>query len=184
MLDRKQLRMDVADANLKAISEVKQEQLDALANAIVKANRIFVAGWGRAGNCIKLMAMNCSQMGLKAYVVGDNPTPSIHEGDLFIIGSGKGKTATMLVMAEQAKQHGATLALVTAAEESPIGDLADITVVIPRIIPLDNFLQTPSAVVLNYYQSTVVLMDCVMAYVMEELGQTFKDVMAYHNNLE
>ena len=111
----------MAEANLKALTSIKQDELDALADAIIKASRIFVAGWGRAGNVIRILSMNCSQMGLKTHVVGDNSTPSIHEGDLLIIGSGKGTTATMLILAEQCKKHGAKLALVTSADQSAIG---------------------------------------------------------------
>ncbi|MGI6665780.1 MAG: SIS domain-containing protein [Christensenellaceae bacterium] len=184
MLDRVKLREQVADANIKALTSIKQEELDALVTAIIEANRIFVAGWGRAGNMIKILSMNCSQIGLKTFVVGDNSTPSIHEGDLFVIGSGKGTTATMLEMAKQCKAHGAKLALVTSVADSPIGDLADLKVVIPRAVPLDSWQDAPSAVVLSYYQTTIMVVDVIMAYVMDELGKTFKDVQFYHNNLE
>ncbi|MBR2471594.1 MAG: 6-phospho-3-hexuloisomerase, partial [Clostridia bacterium] len=94
MIDGYNLRERTAAAAAAALNAIPQEEIDALTQAILDANRIYVAGWGRAGNVIRLMSMNCSQAGLKTFVVGDNSTPSIHEGDLLIIGSGSGETDT------------------------------------------------------------------------------------------
>ena len=82
--------------------------------------------------CGKMLAMNLSQIGLSAYVVGDLAisTPAIHKGDLLVINSGSGETGTMKVLAERAKDHGARLALVSSRAKSSIGDLADCNVLI------------------------------------------------------
>ena len=84
MIDGIRLREQVAQTAGEALIAISQEELDALCQAILDARRIFVAGWGRAGNVIRLLSMNCSQMGLKTHIVGDNSTPSIHEGDLLV----------------------------------------------------------------------------------------------------
>ena len=120
MIDGIRLREQVAQTAGEALIAISQEELDALCQAILDARRIFVAGWGRAGNVIRLLSMNCSQMGLKTHIVGDNSTPSIHEGDLLVIGSGSGNTDTMKILADQAKEHGAKLALVTSRSGSYI----------------------------------------------------------------
>ena len=109
MIDGIRLREQVAQTAGEALIAISQEELDALCQAILDARRIFVAGWGRAGNVIRLLSMNCSQMGLKTHIVGDNSTPSIHEGDLLVIGSGSGNTDTMKILADQPKEHGAKL---------------------------------------------------------------------------
>ena len=107
---------------------VEQSELDALADAMVAADRIFVSGWGRAGNNIKVLAMDCSQIGLRAHIVGDNTCPSMHEGDLFIIGSGSGETKSMVLFANQAKSHGVKIALLVGKRGSTLEGLADYTV--------------------------------------------------------
>ncbi len=131
MMDRVKERIRMGEECAQMLDGVCQTELDELAKAILHARRIFVAGWGRAGNMIKILSMNCSQAGLRTYVVGDNGTPSIGEEDLLVIGSGSGETKTMVVIAEQAKAHGAKLALVTGKKESTIGKLADLQVFIP-----------------------------------------------------
>ena len=167
-MDRIQHRQEVAKKNTEALLAIDQKEIDAIVEAIAAAKRIYVAGWGRAGNVIKLMSMNCSQLGLKTFVVGDNSTPSIHEGDLLIIGSGSGETDTMKILAEQAKEHGATLALVSGNPESTMGKLADLNIKVPA----------------SFYQVVPMLNDCIMSQLADKLGVTFADVMYNHNNLE
>ena len=167
-MDRIQHRQEVAKKNTEALLAIDQKEIDAMVEAIAAAKRIYVAGWGRAGNVIKLMSMNCSQLGLKTFVVGDNSTPSIHEGDLLIIGSGSGETDTMKILAEQAKEHGATLALVSGNPESTMGKLADLNIKVPA----------------SFYQVVPMLNDCIMSQLADKLGVTFADVMYNHNNLK
>ena len=132
MMDRIAERIRMGQEDAKMLAAIDQASLDALAQAIVDAKRIYVAGWGRAGNCVKILGMNCSQMGLTAHICGDNTTPSIHEGDILVVGSGSGNTQTIALLAQQAKEHGAKLALISGNAESTIGKMADINVVIHR----------------------------------------------------
>ena len=182
-MDRVQLRQRVGAGDAQYLNAVSQEQLDALTNAILQANRIYVAGFGRAGNVVKIMAMNCSQAGLQSFIVGDNTTPSIKPGDLLVIGSGSGETKTMAVIAKQCKEHGVKLALLSSNAESTIGKLADINVVIPAEgSPADTveaYFGTGS-----FYHTMMMVQDCVLAYLLDAQGLTVQDVYNNHNNLE
>ena len=64
---------------------VNQAQIDTLVDEIIQAERVFVAGWGRAGNVARILGMNCSQLGKLVFSVGDNSTPAIEPGNLLII---------------------------------------------------------------------------------------------------
>ena len=70
------IRVGLEDAEM--LANIDQAQLDTMAQAIMDARRVYIAGWGRAGNCVKILAMDCSQMGMEAHICGDNTTPSIH----------------------------------------------------------------------------------------------------------
>lgn len=185
-MDRIQYRRDLAAHNAKVLTGIDQAEIDALAEALLAAKRVYVAGWGRAGNVIKLLSMDCSQLGLKTHIVGDNSTPSIHEGDILVIGSGSGETDTMKILAEQAKEHGAKLALISGHPESYIGKLADYNIKVARIganTPEEKE-KASIAITRSYYQVAVMLNDCIMTQMMEKLGLQFEDVMNNHNNLE
>ena len=135
MLDIKKL-LDCAGKNVaETLNKVDPAQIEEIATAIAESKRVFTAGWGRAGNIARILGMDMSQIGMLVYCVGDNGTPSIHPGDILLINSGSGNTKTIAVIAEQAKEQGAKVALISGAapEDSTIGKIADINVTVPRL---------------------------------------------------
>ena len=122
----------LADHQSRMLKNVSIDEMLAMSQAILDAKRIYVAGWGRAGNNIKMLSMDCSQIGLHTHIVGDNSTPSIHEGDILVIGSGSGKTASMQLFAKQAKSHGAKTIAITNAIGAPLASWADVTLLTGR----------------------------------------------------
>jgi 6-phospho-3-hexuloisomerase len=113
------------EAALKQIDPIKAEEF---VDAIIRADKIFVAGTGRSQMMVRGLAMRLMHLGFRSYVVGETVTPAIEPGDILIIGSGSGETSTLTVMANKAKKVGAFLALITIYSESTIGKLADIVV--------------------------------------------------------
>ena len=71
-------------------AKVSQEQVHMLAEACVKANRIFIGGAGRSGFAARGFANRLMHLGLTSYFVGEPTAPSIQAGDLLIIGLGFG----------------------------------------------------------------------------------------------
>ncbi|MBQ6374818.1 MAG: 6-phospho-3-hexuloisomerase [Clostridia bacterium] len=118
----------ITDELREVSAGLDEAQLRTLKRAIVEADRVFVAGTGRSLLMIRGLAMRLMQMGFTAYVVGETTTPAIGPGDLLVIASGSGETATMVVCAEKCKRFGARLALITIHPDAPIGRLADLVV--------------------------------------------------------
>ena len=185
-MDRIAQRARTGQEDAQMLAGIDQAQLDAMVDAILEAKRIFVAGWGRAGNVGRILAMDCSQIGLQSYCVGDNGTPSIQPGDILVISSGSGNTKTMAILAQQAKDHGAKLGLISANADSTIGRLADVNVVIPKIehVRGDGTRPQPTSSGGSIYHVIVMVCDMIRAYAKERLGVTFEDVVYNHNNLE
>ena len=211
MLDIKKL-LDCAGKNVaETLNKVDPAQIEEIATAIAESKRVFTAGWGRAGNVVRILGMDMSQIGMLVYCVGDNGTPSIHPGDILLINSGSGNTKTIAVIAEQAKEQGAKVALISGAapEDSVIGKIADINVTVPRL-KKNNFRPPVSKNVKNkglgervdwgltaeqreemayddvtgYYESAFALNEVIRKAVMEKTGAKTEDIMYYHNNLE
>ncbi len=124
--------VDISLAVLKelegALKQIDPGKAESLVDAIISADKVFVAGTGRSLLMVRGLAMRLMHLGFKAYVVGETVTPAIEPGDLLIIGSGSGETSTLTVMASKAKKVGAKLALITIYPESSIGKLADLVV--------------------------------------------------------
>ena len=87
--------------------QVSTESLTQAAALMEFSSRIFVAGAGRSGLCMRAFGMRLMHLGKTVYVVGETTTPSIAATDLLILGSGSGRTASLLAMAEQAQRRGA-----------------------------------------------------------------------------
>lgn len=182
-MDRVKERLRTGQEDAEMLASIKQSEIDELVDAILAAKRIFVAGWGRAGNCVKILSMNCSQIGLDTHIVGDNSTPAITAEDLLVIGSGSGRTKTMAIIARQCKEHGAKLALISEnGADSLIGKMADVNVVIPR----KNYMSPdmPAASGGSFYHVMVQLVDLVRVYLCDVMGVTNADIVKNHNNLE
>ncbi len=211
-MDIKKLLANAGRNISETLNEIDPSQIDALADALAKANRVFTSGWGRAGNVIRILGMDMSQLGKIVYCVGDNSTPSIHEGDILVVGSGSGNTKTISLIAQQAKEYGATLALISGAPagDSIIGKIADINVTVPRIqrVGGDIFKNHPKTknkglgerydlglsdemretiayeTVTGYYETAFALNSVIKQLVMNKIGGKMEDTSFYHNNLE
>lgn len=210
MLDAKKM-LDCAGKNIAEIlNMVDPAQIEEIATALAEAKRVFTAGWGRAGNVIRILGMNMSQIGKIVFCVGDNGTPSIHPGDVLIINSGSGNTKTVAVLAEQAKEQGAKVCLISgnAPDASIIGKIADINVTVPKLknafkppvnensknkglgeradwgLSTEQREQMAYEEVTGFYEAAFALNEVIRKFVMEKIGAKTEDIMYYHNNLE
>ena len=213
-MDTKQILTQAGNHVAEVLSKIDPAQVDALAKAIAKANRVFVSGWGRAGNVAGILGMDMSQIGKVVFRVGDNNTPSIDEGDILLVVSGSGNTKTISIIAKEAKDFGATVGLISTSEQSIIGEIADYNIVLPRIeTPMAKIMKDKrpprdpkfkstagtretydltaeerEAITLDQmeltYQAAFVLNEVLQHKVMEELGETFEAIHYYHNSLE
>ena len=213
-MDTKQILIQAGSHVAEGLSKIDPAQVDAMAKGIAKAKRVFVTGWGRACNVAGILGMDMSQIGKLVYRVGDNNTPSIHEGDILLVVSGSGNTKTISIIAKEAKDFGAEVGLISTSEQSIIGEIADYNVVIPKVdTPMNRIMdkkrpqrdpkfkstagtretwdltaEEREQMTLDQmeitYQIAFVLNEVLQQKVMEEIGETFEAVHYYHNSLE
>jgi 6-phospho-3-hexuloisomerase len=172
------------DRTLMAISPQEAERLTDL---IMDAERIYIAGAGRSGLAVKAFAMRLMHMGVSAYVVGEVVTPAMKAGDLLVVGSGSGATASLVGMAKKAKTLGATLALITIFPDSHIGQLADAIVLIPASTPkADGAGQFTSIQPMGslFEQSLLIFLDLIVMRLMEKRAIDSSAMFDRHANLE
>jgi 6-phospho-3-hexuloisomerase len=60
----------------RTLAAVSPQEAERLADLVLNARRIFIAGAGRSGLAVRAFAMRLMQMGLAAYVVGETVTPA------------------------------------------------------------------------------------------------------------
>ena len=179
------LRM-VAQEVAAAVRAVDPEQVAALVEAIVGARAVFVTGQGRSGFAARAFAMRLAQLGLQAHFVGEPTAGPVQAGDLLVVASGSGETATSLAAACTAQQAGAEVALLTSRPQSSIGSLTSVVVEIPAPSvktgrPPGRSLQPLSSL---FEQAMLVICDVVILLAMQRLGETPESMFARHTNLE
>jgi 6-phospho-3-hexuloisomerase len=165
------------------LRQVSTESLAKAEMLIETAPRVFVAGAGRSGLCMRAFGMRLMHLGKTVYVVGETTTPSIAAADLLILGSGSGRTTGLLAMAEKAKSRGAQIMLFTTDATSPLAELADHRIVIPApsLRETEGSLQPMGSL---FEQSLLILCDSLILKLMQRSGVDAAQMLERHANLE
>ncbi len=174
---------------------LKLEQVRGFVDAMIGANKIFIYGAGRSGLVGKAFAMRLMHLDFNVYVVGETITPAFEPGDLLIAISGSGETTSIVDAAKIAKKEGGKVVALTSYPNSPLGNLADITVEIPgrtkANVPTDYIARqmltryrwiAPMGTL--FEDSTMIFLDGVIALLMATFQKTEKDMKKKHATLE
>jgi 6-phospho-3-hexuloisomerase len=176
--------VEVADC----VRQISTESLTQTGALIESSSRIFVAGAGRSGLCMKAFGMRLMHLGKTVHVAGETTTPGIATSDLLILGSGSGRTTSLLAMAEQAKRRGAQVLLFTTDVESPLAKLSNLRVVIPapsfRITDETHDSKSIQPLGTLFEQSMFILCDSLILGLMERTGVSTAQMFERHANLE
>jgi len=170
----------------RTLGQVSPEGLDRLVEAVLSADRIYVAGGGRSGLMARAFAMRLMHLGLRTYVVGDTTTPSIRSGDLLVSCSASGETQVTVLVSQVAQTAGARVFAITATPDSPMARLANETIVIgapTKHTPRGGGESVQYGGSL-FEQAMLVLLDAVSSEIGRRLGTPEQDLDARHANLE
>lgn len=167
--------------------QVSAESLDLAQRLIEAYPRIFLAGAGRSGLCMRAFGMRLMHIGKTIYVVGETNTPAINSPDLLVLASGSGRTAGMLAIAQQACQNGAKILLFTTDAASPLAELSDYLVVIParsfRASAMTDPL-TSQPLGSLFEQALWILCDALILAIVHHQGVSAQTMLDRHANLE
>jgi 6-phospho 3-hexuloisomerase len=170
------------------VHQVSAESLARAGALIESASRIFVAGAGRSGLCMRALAMRLIHIGKTVYVVGETTTPAIAAANLLVIGSGSGRTASLLAIVAQARRQGAMILLFTTDATSPLAEQADYRVVIPapafKTAEQVRGLISMQPLGTLFEQSLFILCDCLILGLMQRTGVSAAQMVERHANLE
>jgi len=182
-IDMESMLEQVLSEVTACVRQVSADSLTQAALLLETAPRIFVAGAGRSGLCMRALGMRLMHLGKTVYVVGETTTPSIAAEDLLILGSGSGRTTGLLVMAEKARSQGAQILLFTTDVTSPLAGLADHRIVIPApsLRGAVGSLQPMGSL---FEQALLILCDSLILKLMQRTGIDAAQMLQRHANLE
>lgn len=186
-MEARELIDAILDDLRRVLSQVDPAQIEAMQDAIVKAERVFVAGKGRSGLQMKAFAMRLMHLGLTVHVVEEVTTPALAAGDLLLIGSSSGRTGSLLRYVESATAIGASLAIFTGNVDSPMAAAAGTLL----YIPATNFKagrqsEEKSVLVMGslFEHCLGLICDLLIIRLKESLRVAEREMNARHANLE
>lgn len=168
----------IVDELNRNIRSVKCEQLDALVDMIINANRVYTYGCGRSGFAMMSFGMRIMHLGKECHYVHDTCVPPIKADDLLIIASGSGNTDSTFAIAERGRRLGCKVVLVSENKDSRIGRIATMCLEMPwdrtSLQPLGNC----------YDQTQNVVLDTVIFKAMNKMGINEAIMDKNHTNIE
>jgi 6-phospho-3-hexuloisomerase len=167
---------------------VDEAQLERLARELLRSNRVFLLGAGRSGAAIRGFASRLMHLGIPAALVGDITSPHSAAGDLLVIGSGSGETDSLVGVARKAARASVRIALITMNENSTLGRLADVVVVLPGVSPKLSGTSRPVASIQPmgsaFEQMSWLVYDALVLELMERTHQSSETMFLRHADLE
>lgn len=180
--------MTLIEPVMKEINEVMslvdETQIDQAEKLITKDKRIFVLGAGRSGLMAKGFAMRLMHIGYTVYVIGETITPSIQPGDVLVSVSGSGKTSSIVELTEKAKADGVTIVGVTSRADSPLGELADATIVVPGATKAGDGVKSIQLLSTLFDQSVHITLDVLCLKLSQRDHVSNGSAANTHSNME
>jgi 6-phospho-3-hexuloisomerase len=169
----------------RTLAAVNEEEIAEAQRIILAARRIFVTGAGRSGLALKMAAMRLMHLGLAVHVAGEVTTPAIAQGDLLLVASGSGTTASAVHAAEVALKAGAEVLALTTARASQLGALALRLIVIPAATKQDHGgTRSEQYAGALFEQSVLLITDAMFQAMWRERGESAAKLWDRHANLE
>ncbi|HYM40861.1 MAG TPA: SIS domain-containing protein [Thermoplasmata archaeon] len=162
----------------RALGADRSKEIDETVDIVVSAKHVFVYGVGRSGLAARAFAMRLVQLGIDCYFIGETITPVVRDGDAVLIVSNTGTTMSANQVANIARRVGAKVVSVTGVRGSKLSHASNVVLLLQlnggteqsRLAPLGTLFE----------DACLILLDGIVAQVMERLGQTEADMRARH----
>ncbi|KAE8127384.1 MULTISPECIES: 6-phospho-3-hexuloisomerase [Bifidobacterium] len=163
---------------------VDEDKLAEVSTHITKDKRVYADGEGRSGFQARSFAMRLMHIGYTSYMMGETITPSVHEGDVFLAISGSGKTKNTVSDATAAKSVGAMIIAVTSKPDSPLGTLADYTIIVPGRVKNDDSVKSIQLLSSLFDQCVHITLDALCLMLSRRDHTSDQEASRNHSNIE
>ena len=146
LMDKTMAKAHKIQELIEVIIKENQDLVPTLSNAaqenfirnIQNAKAIFFAAQGRSGFILRCFCMRLMHLGFRVYFCGETITPAVTDGDLLVVMSGSGETASTLEAVRSGKAHQAQTYGILGNLESKIAALVDNRIHIPGTTKLQR----------------------------------------------
>jgi len=168
----------ILESLARIVAEERSGEIKESVDILTSAKKLFVYGVGRSGLTARAFAMRMVQLGLECFFIGETITPVVGDGDAVLIVSNTGSTMSAIQVANIARRVGSRVISVTGHRTSKLAHASNVVLLIhtnedadrPRLAPLATLFEDAS----------LILLDGLVAQVMERMGQTEAEMRGRH----
>ena len=178
---------EVTDELERTLSSINADELEHLADEILKADQVFFVGVGRVMLALECVCKRFAHLGIRTHCVGEITEPAITKNDLLIVGSGSGGSLFPLGIARKARETvDCTIVHIGSNPNSEMKDIADFMVRIPvrTKFYLEDEIDSCQPMTSLFEQSVLLVGDILAKIIIEQRGLDMKALWQYHANLE
>ncbi len=168
---------EFTDSVRTAAESINSEQLEKFIDLLLSKRKIFIYGSGRSGLVGQYFAVRLVQLGLDVHFVGDMTTPIIGKEDLTVLISNTGETMSAVQTANIARRLGSHVACITSSPNSKLAHASNTVIIIGtsenydgKLLPLGTLFE----------DTAIVMFDCMIPYLMENLEMSESDMRKRH----
>lgn len=162
----------------KILGSDHKENVGEVIDLISKSDNIFVYGVGRSGLVAKAFAIRLVQLGVSVYFVGDIATPIVDDKSLVLIISATGETMSAIQTANICRRVGAKVVVITGKASSKLAHAAN--VIFPLATETTDESRKLAPLGTLFEDAAMILLDGVIAELMEKMGQDDKKMRSRH----
>jgi 6-phospho-3-hexuloisomerase len=171
--------------NRRVLETTDYVAIEHLTSAITRGKRLFVAGEGRSGLAIRMVAMRFMHLGCQVHVIGETTTPAMEPGDVLVAFSGSGSTGPVSALASKAREIGGLVVAVTTRPESSLGETAHVVVRVAAAGKHDRSNRCSEQFAGSLFEQSALLLFDSLFHVMSSASGKAADVLwSKHTNLE
>lgn len=176
----------VVDELYGTTSNIDDNEVRALIDAIQEADKVFFVGVGRVLLSLQSIAKRLAHLGIDTYIVGQITEPAITENDLLIVGSGSGESLFPVSIAKKAKSFNAKVAHIGANPDCTMSEYTDYFVKVPTATKFASpeEIQSEQPMTSLFEQTLLILGDTIALMIVKENDIDIHELWQYHANLE
>ena len=168
------------------LQSLSDDALENFISRIEEANAIFCSAQGRSGYVLRCFCMRLMHLGYRVYFCGETITPAIGEGDMLVVLSGSGETASTFDSVQIAKKRGALIFAILGHLSTRIAPLSGHVIYLPGTTKLRRDSEPDSSQMSGslFEQAAFIFLEAVVLALSQKRGEAIDGELRLHAVIE
>jgi 6-phospho-3-hexuloisomerase len=176
----------ILEENRRLLQSLSDEAVEDFISRIEAASSIFCSAQGRSGYVLRCFCMRLMHLGYRVYFCGETITPAIGKGDMLVVLSGSGETASTFDSMQIAKKRGAMIFGILGHLSTRIAPLADHSIHLPGTTKLRRDSEPVSSQLAGslFEQAAFIFLEAVVLALSQNRGEEIDGELRLHAVIE